>query len=97
MSKVKTLEATARKYARRTGAAKRSYREAMRPILAALSRVILPRRYPKGDPRNYRRVQITCAATHQARVAQWPAQIQRLHKKECSTCHIRVRRKKADA
>jgi hypothetical protein len=65
-----------------------------RAIADALDTIVLPRRFPKGDPRNLQRVRIPCIAIHQAVVSTWSVEAQIKHlRKGCDRCKVRLKRR----
>lgn len=88
------LQRRSRNYIRGISRGVSRYRRAWRGFRKALQRVILPRRYPKGDRRNVRRTIVVCAAMHQEKVRRMTLQQRTEHKpRACALCNVKVERK----
>ncbi len=45
-----------------------AYRKGMEPVVNVLKALVLPKRYPKGDPRNIKRVEAVQQALHKMKI-----------------------------
>lgn len=65
---------------------KDAYDNGVKPYRNIMARVVLPRRYPKGDRRNMRRSMVMMAAQHQLKNNFKPCGLQ-----GCPGCSIKLR------
>jgi len=66
------------------------YRSVSHPT-ALFRDIVLPRRRPRGDPANIKRIHVASAVNHQWKVARMDRQERHAHERGCPLCAVKIR------